>query len=78
MQINVLHNVLNEHYLVENYEYVVILDRLLMMEQEDRDDYQLLNDQQYDNHLQKKRKTFLSIENKLIYQWMNESPEYDH
>jgi len=56
MQINVLHNVLNEHYLVENYEYVVILDRLLMMEQEDRDDYQLLNDQQYDNHLQKKKK----------------------
>jgi hypothetical protein len=54
MLINVLHNVLNEHYLVKNYEYVVILDQLLMMEQEDHDDYQQLNDQQYDNHLNNK------------------------
>jgi hypothetical protein len=51
MLINVRHNVLNEHYLVKNYEYVVILYLLLMMEQEDHGDYQRLNDQQHDNHL---------------------------
>jgi hypothetical protein len=74
MLINVLHNVLNEHYLVKNYEYVVILDQLLMMEQEDHDDYQQLNDQQYDNHLNNKAFfLFISkISTKLIYRLMNE------